>query len=113
MEIAVSELDGGVTCVRLRGRMDAAGAGIIDANFTAAVAAQGRNAVVDLQGVSFVASMGLRLLISTAKTLHGKGARMVLYGAEPLVRSVLDEAALDQIIPVADTEPQALALLRS
>ena len=111
MDMAVSELAGAITFVRLQGRMDAVGAGRIDLPFTASVVAVGRNAVIDLGGVTFIASMGIRLLISAARGLHGKGARLALLGAAGMVRTVLDEAAIDQIIPLVDTEEQALRAL--
>lgn len=111
MDMQVSELGGNITCVRLNGRLDAPGADGIDKRFTAAVVAGGRNAVIDLSGVSFVASMGIRMLIAAARGLHAKGAQLVLFGAQPLVYTVLDQAALDQIIPLVATEPQALERL--
>lgn len=111
MELRVNELDGPTTCVRLDGRLDAAGADRIGVQFTAAVATGGRSAVVDLGGVSFIASLGIRLLIATARSMASRQQTMVLFGANPLVRGVLDDVALDQIIPVVDTEAQALARL--
>lgn len=111
MEMATSQLDGNVTCVRLRGRLDATGADRIDVPFTAQVVAAGHPTVVDLSDVSFIASMGIRLLISAARGLDRKGARIALFGARDLVRTVLQEAAIDQIIPLVDDEPQALRAL--
>jgi anti-anti-sigma factor len=111
MEMEVSEIDGNRTRVRLVGRLDAPGAERIGVSFTAAVAAAGRDALVDLSEVSFIASMGLRLLIGTARALAGKGASMVLFGAQDLVREMLDQAGIDQIIPIVETEQQALERL--
>jgi len=111
MDMAVTELAGNVSCVRLSGRLDAPGADQIGARFTAAVVAPGRHAVVDLSAVSFVASMGLRLLIASARALDQKGARMALFGATTLVQNMLEQAALEQIIPITGTEQQALARL--
>ncbi len=111
MELSVTEIAGPVTCARLQGRLDAAGADRIGLRFTAHVAAPGRDAIIDLSGVSFVASMGLRLLITTARSLHQKGRRMVLFGASEGVQGVLDDVALDQIMPVVATEALALAAL--
>lgn len=108
MEMQVSEVGGNVTCIRLVGRLDAPGADSIDTAFTAATVSQGRHAVVDLSGVSFIASMGLRLLIASARGLHLKGAKLVLFGAQELVDTVLDQAALDQIVPLVATQQQAL-----
>ena len=73
--------------------------------------AQGRDAVIDLSGVSFVASMGIRLLIASARGLRQKGATLVLFGAQDLVYTALDQAALDQIIPIVATEQQAIERL--
>jgi anti-anti-sigma factor len=113
MEMTLTELPGPVSCVRLDGRLDAAGADRIDTRLTAAVVATGRPAVVDLSGVTFLASMGIRLLIATARGLRAKGAKLVLFGAPDLVQNVLDQAALDQIIPVVATQQQALERLQT
>ena len=111
MDMLVSEIGAGVTCVRLSGRLDAPGADSIDTRFTAAVVTPGRDAVIDLSGVSFVASMGIRLLIASARGVRLKGANMVLFGAQELVYTALDQAALDQIIPIVTTEQQAIEQL--
>jgi anti-anti-sigma factor len=75
------------------------------------VVTRGRDTVVDLSGVSFVASMGIRLLIASARGLRQKGATLVLFGAQGLVYTALDQAALDQIIPIVATEQQAIERL--
>lgn len=111
MDMQVSEIGGNVTCIRLNGRLDAPGADSIDTRFTAAVVTQARDAVIDLSGVSFVASMGIRLLIASARGLRLKGANLILFGAQELVYSALDQAALDQIIPIVATEQEALEQL--
>lgn len=108
MDMSVIELPGSVSCVRLDGRLDAGGADAIAVRFTAAVASVGHPAVVDLSGVSFVASMGIRLLIATARGLHLKGAKMAVFGAQPMVQEVLEGMAFDQIVPVVATEAEAL-----
>lgn len=113
MDIDISELDGNVTCIRLVGRLDSPGVDRIEIRFTAALAALGRPAVVDLSQVSFLASMGIRMFISSARALHVKGAKVVLFGASEMVQSVLDHVALDQIIPLAATQAEAVAKLRA
>lgn len=113
MDLTITELDGGAACLRLQGRLDAPGADAVGTRFTAAIAPKGRNAIVDLSGVSFIASMGLRLLISTARAAHLKGGQMIVFGAPPLVQEVLDDAAIDQIIRIVPTEREALELLRT
>ncbi len=113
MEMDVSTLDGKVTCVRLSGRMDSQGVDRMETRFTAALVAAGRNGIVDLSQVSFLASMGIRLLITSARALQSKGAKMVVFGAGELVQGVLENVALDQIIPVVVSEQQALQQLEA
>jgi anti-anti-sigma factor len=109
MNIITSELPGGVVGIALEGRLDAAGADAIGIRFSAAAAAQGRSVVVDLSAVSFMASLGIRLLISNARSLAQKGASMVLYGANDQVDAVLRDTAIDQLIPCVATQDEALA----
>lgn len=111
MELTQTELENHVNCVRLSGRLDAVGADLVGVRFTASTSATGRDTLVDLAQVSFVASMGIRLLIESSRALNKKGAKMVLFGATSLVGGVLNDVALDQVIPIAVTESEALARL--
>lgn len=112
MDMNIAGLPGPVTYVRLAGRMDAVGADLIGLRFTTAVTSSARPVVVDLSGVDFVDSMGLRLMISAARGLGLKGHRMAVFGAQPLVQSVLEDAAIDQLMPVTATQDEALAAVR-
>ncbi|MGE5615802.1 MAG: STAS domain-containing protein, partial [Bacillota bacterium] len=87
------------------------GVGEIETRFTASVVAPGRNAIVDLTQVSFVSSLGIRLLLTAAKSLGLRNARMVMYGASPLVRRSLDSVAIPDLIPLVESESEARALL--
>lgn len=111
MDITITELEGPVTRVQLQGRLDSAGADAVGLRFTAGVVAEGRDAVVDLSGMSFIASLGIRLLISAARGLSAKGGRLVLFGPQPMVQQVFEDAALDQILTIVPTEAEALAAL--
>lgn len=100
MEIEVTPLDPTVNCLRLVGRLDATSVDRIEVKLNAAAVAPGHDLLVDLSAVEFLASMGIRLLITAARSLKAKGARMVMFGAQPLVHEVLEHVAIDQIIPV-------------
>lgn len=113
MDLITAEIAGPVSCVRLSGRLDAAAADQVGVRFTAATAALTRPAVVDLSEVDFVASMGLRLLISSARALSSKGHKMALFGATGMTRETLENAALDKLLPIVDTQDQALAAVNA
>ncbi|MES2787178.1 MAG: STAS domain-containing protein [Pseudomonadota bacterium] len=111
MEIEVDEGSAPVNVVRLRGRLDSAGVDQGETRFSAAVVARGKDTAVDLSGISFLASMGIRLFITSARALNQKGGRMVLFGASEMVQTVLEHVALDQVVPVVATQEEALARL--
>ena len=56
--------------------------------------------VVDLSEVDFLASMGIRLLTLTAKSVASRGGKMVLLNPIPDVQSVLEITGIPAIIPV-------------
>lgn len=109
--IQLEDLDNGALCVVLQGRLDTVGVDRIDARVTAAAAAQPRGVALDLSGVSFLASMGVRLIITLARAQKARGQRLVLFGAQPGVRATLDMVALDKIIPLLPDRAQAQAKL--
>jgi anti-anti-sigma factor len=55
---------------------------------------------VDLSEVDFLASIGIRLLTLTAKSVARRGGRMALVGAIPEVQRVLEITGIPSIIPV-------------
>ena len=108
MEMTLEELPGGATLVALRGRLDVAGASSIELKFSATAGAR-KAVVVDLLGVSFIASMGMRLLLLVAKTMAARGGKMALLSPVPEVASVLHTAGIDTVIPICNERDTAVA----
>ena len=104
---------GSANKLALRGRLDATGVAEIELKFTASVVPAARHAIVDLSGVEFLSSMGIRLLIMTARSLRSKKAKLVVFGAQPLVRESLESVAIGNLVPIAASESDALSLLES
>ena len=100
MQIDVTELDGGIQHIRLAGRMDIEGTQAIDLKFTALTASRRSAVIVDLSEVSFLASIGMRTLLSSAKALGLRGGKMVLLSPQPMVATALSTAGIDTLIPV-------------
>ncbi|HXR86492.1 MAG TPA: STAS domain-containing protein [Stellaceae bacterium] len=108
MEMNIEELPGGTTLVVLRGRLDVAGASAVELKFNATAGAR-KAVVVDLSGVPFVASMGMRLLLLVGKTMSARGGKMALLSPLPEVASVLHTAGIDSIIPICTSRDAAVA----
>ena len=69
VELQTEQMNDGTMKVNLLGRLDIVGTNAIDLRFTSLTATRKANVIVDLSGVDFLASMGVRLLLSNAKAL--------------------------------------------
>jgi anti-anti-sigma factor len=87
--------------ITISGRLDIPGTGEIEQQFAALAAAEKRNVVVDLTGITFLASIGIRALISNAKTKHLRGGKMaLLVGENDAVAKTLTMTGIDALIPL-------------
>ncbi len=111
MRFEVVELSPVANKVVLEGRLDSTTVGQVETPFTAAVAASGRSAVIDMGGLEFLSSLGIRLLLSSSRPVTRRGGKVVLFGVRPMVAEVLTAMALEQVLPMVATEEEALALL--
>lgn len=87
------------------GKLDAAGAAAAqEAVSKAAEAAPGGRLALDLAGVPYLASVGLRLLISTARNLEKRGGRLVIVNPTDEAAMVLAVAGLEKPLRVCSGE---------
>lgn len=113
MELTVEHPPDGVACIALRGRMDTAGTQEIELPFATAVGAQASQVVIDLSQVTFIASIGIRAILTNAKALSVRGGRTALAGPSPIVRDVLRLAGVHVLLPICDDVASAREALRS
>lgn len=91
-----------LTRIALDGRLDLEGTQAIDRQFAFATSTQPLRLAVDLTGVSYVASIGLRTLLTAARAQAGRGGRMVLVWPSEMVRRVLVTTGVDTLIPIVE-----------
>ena len=111
MKLSTEEIDGGITRIALEGRMDIEGAAAVDLRMNV-IAGSARLLLVDLAGVTFLGSMGLRSLVLPAQAIKRRGGKIVLFAPPPLVEEVLSAANIGAIIPIHHDLSAALAALR-
>ncbi len=111
MNLTVEELEGGVTKVVLDGRLDIAGAQAVDLRMNV-VGGSARRLLIDLAGVTFLGSMGVRSLVVPAQAVKRRGGKTVLLAPIPLVDEVLNTAYISTIIPIYHDLDTALAALK-
>lgn len=97
--------------ITLSGRLDTQGVDRVETKFISAIVPGSNNAVIDLSGVDFVASMGIRMLVSVARSLKTRQAQMVIVGTMPQVAEVFEAVSLHKIIVMRPTEIEALEAL--
>jgi anti-anti-sigma factor len=107
MEMAVETFESGVTVVRLTGRLDIAGAEKIDLHFSVISGSQ-RKVIVDLEKVTFLASMGVRTLIMGARSIRSKGGKAALFNPTSDVEKVLTDTGTDTLMPIVHDFAAAL-----
>jgi anti-anti-sigma factor len=110
MKLEIVESDNGVTRLILAGKMDIEGAASVDKEFSD-VASSRKKVVVDLADVDFLASLGMRTLVVTAKSIMRRGGRMVLISPQPSVEKALRSSGIDTIIPIASDFNSAVDLV--
>ncbi len=101
MQIAINDAGSSATVV-LTGRLDISGADVI-ALPLATLSGAKNSLIVDLSGVTFVASIGLRHLVAAAKTVGRKGGRVVLLNPNAIVSEVITTSGLTDLLPIERT----------
>ncbi len=110
MQIERVGLPGSVTRLKLTGKLDINGSAIVE--IPIALAAKDSKAVIiDMSGVTFVASLGVRHLVMAAKSLGSRGGKLVLYALSEPVAETLGIMGIGDIIPMVGAEHDALGLV--
>ncbi|MCQ3938989.1 MAG: hypothetical protein DPW18_18370 [Chloroflexi bacterium] len=100
MKLQVSELEHGIRLISLDGKLDSSGVYAIEMDFLHHCAGEKRRVLVDMSNVSYISSIGIPLLVNTAKVVAGKGGKMALFNPQKHVMDVLELVGVTHIIPV-------------
>lgn len=109
-EIVVVEAGDAFTHVALRGRLDLMGVEQVEAELAKHTVARGKPAIVDICAVDVLASIGIGMLIKTARSMHSHG---LIFGvvASGIGKENLERLKVDTIFPVVSTYDQAVRVL--
>jgi anti-anti-sigma factor len=98
MQIVINEA-GPTATVVLTGRLDISGADVV-ALPLATLSGAKESLVVDMAGVSFIASIGLRHLVSASKAIGRRGGTLVLINPNPAIVEVITTSGLNDLLPI-------------
>lgn len=108
MPIEYEDLDN-LRRIVISGRLDIVGTDEIAVKFAGLACADNRRVLVDLTGVSFLASIGIRSFISNAKALQQRGGKMVLFvGDNESIMKTMHTTGIDMLIPMFANEADAV-----
>jgi|SRR5688572_7768054 len=93
--------------LKLSGRLDTPAVDRVEARFNALTVARGRATVLDLSDLELITSMGIRMLVTAAKSLATRGGRLVLLNPQGVVDESLIATELYAVIPVARSLEEA------
>src|SRR5262249_4771222 len=94
---------------RISGKIDA----LTGPTLESALAINENNArvILDMRGVTYISSAGLRVIVQAAKRAKGSKGGVVIFGLQPLVMEVFEVSGLGNIIPIASDETEARSRL--
>lgn len=106
-----TDASGGCAVVTVHGEIDLGSAHRLSDAALAALQQVGSRLVLDLAGVSFMDSTGLKVLLALHKRAQVAGGRLLLAGPTRTVLRVLTVTGLDQAFEICDTVDAAVAAL--
>ena len=108
MEITSDNTDGAVV-VKAVGRVDGANARDFHEGLEASIGADGESMVLDFEGLSYISSAGLRVVLLVAKTLQQKNAKLAVCSLSDSIREVFEISGFDKIVPVYADRGEAVS----
>ena len=97
--------------VRIQGDLDSMGTHMVESKFDAALADQTKRVIVDMDGVGFVSSAGMAMLLVKGKHLRQQSGQLVIANASTRVMEVLALAGFNELFDVCPSPQEALRAL--
>jgi anti-anti-sigma factor len=95
--------------IRVTGRVDAGTYVELENKLKEYLDGGHKHLVLEMDGTEYLSSAGVRVLISTQKSLKPRGGRLALSQLSDRVKDVLKLAGVDVLFPTYDTTVAALA----
>jgi len=108
MFISHTDVGDNLRKIVILGRLDIPGTDSIAGELEKLAAAPKKNIVVDLSSLKFLASIGIRALFKSAKSVKERGGKMVLVvGSNSSVVMSLEATGVNKLIPMFKSDAEA------
>jgi len=111
--MSISYADAGdLRTIEITGRLDVEGTGSVASQLVELTEAPRKGVIVDLSSLKFLASIGIRALIQSAKAVKARGGKMALVvDTDSTVMMSIKATGIDQFVPVFDSPDDAAAAI--
>jgi anti-anti-sigma factor len=106
------ERDGNVVILGPVGRLNNDTSGEFQTRLLGCVGSSSAAVLVDLSGVDYVSSAGLRALMTGSKQSKANGGRLAVTGLNSVVKEIFSISRFSYVVTVFDTRTEALLVLR-
>jgi anti-anti-sigma factor len=93
------------------GRLDSGSGPQFEDRIAKAMAGDTDKLLLDLAGLEYISSAGLRIVLHTAKQMKAKGGRLVLCSLSDQIREVFDISGFSSILDICVSRDEAMARL--
>ncbi len=112
MEIS-SEVKGRALIANIGERIDGSNALDFQNALTELISDNERDVILDFENLKYISSAGLRVILMTAKAVQRQNAQLMVCSLSESVREVFKISGFDRIIPVEDSQEDAIAATNS
>jgi len=108
MEMVVQQIEGKAVA-KVSGRIDATSAHAFDSKLSKLLSEKAL--LVDMGGVDYLSSAGMRVMLSAAKNVEAEGGKIAFCSIQDDVLEILKVAGFDRVLKLYPTQDQALKQL--
>lgn len=102
------EKRGGILILRVKGRLDAISSPLAEKKIFDFINNGEIKLILDFEGVNYLSSAGMRMLLSTTKKLKTLSGKLVVCGVNINVMDVLKMSGFDHVLELATDEEEAI-----
>ncbi len=101
--------DNGTLVIRAEDRLDLANAQVFHDELDAAIESSERAVVIDMSGLTYISSAGLRVIIQMLRRLQRQDARLALCSLSHEVQNVFDTSGIGRLVDIQPSRAEAIA----
>lgn len=111
MSFSIIQVREGLSILSLEGRLDVDSVNVLQPQLMQHIKTHKQATILQMSEVTFMASLGIRMLVEAAKTLNAAGKKLVLLKPSLLVEKTLKSSGFSAVVGIKHDEEQARQLL--